>query len=114
MEKKAPIFEGKWPVNVILDEAIRRTVIFDKEQTGLNFSTILLEMKEMKQATPLHNHSDYEEVVYVLQGEATLYIEDYGEIELMSGQAVSIPRGYMHNVVEVGKDGVTSLNQYIY
>ena len=114
MEKKAPVFMGQWPVDAALNETIRRTIIFDKEQTGLNFSATLLEMKEIQQGTPMHSHPDCEEVVYVLKGTAVLYVEGYGDIKLQAGQAVSIPRGYAHNVAEVGAEGTASLNHYIY
>ena len=50
-----------------------------------------------------HVHPDEADIIYVLQGKATMWIEDRGEFPLEPGVFVVVPKGLKHrtfNVVE--------------
>jgi len=50
-----------------------------------------------------HVHPDEADIIYVLQGKATMWIEDRGEFQLEPGVFVVVPKGLKHrtfNVVE--------------
>jgi quercetin dioxygenase-like cupin family protein len=50
-----------------------------------------------------HVHSDEADIIYVLAGKATMWIEDRGEFPLEPGVFVVVPKGVKHrtfNVVE--------------
>jgi uncharacterized RmlC-like cupin family protein len=47
---------------------------------------------------PAHLHRDHEEAVYVIEGELTLVIGEFGEASVIvrAGQAAVVPRGVIH------------------
>lgn len=54
---------------------------------------------------PLHLHADEVETVYVLAGRSTLVLGE-AEVAFDRGQAVAIPKGLEHALINVGDEAV--------
>ena len=51
-----------------------------------------------------HIHTEQDDIIYVLEGEATMWIEDYGDIKLEPKTFLSIPKGKRHRTYNVKED----------
>lgn len=51
-----------------------------------------------------HSHPDQDDIIYVLEGEATMWIEGMKEFKLEPGTFVSVPKGRRHRTYDVKKD----------
>ncbi|HEX8529491.1 MAG TPA: cupin domain-containing protein [Cytophagales bacterium] len=58
--------------------------------------------------TPLHLHTQYDELIYVREGEFTVYT-DAGTVVLAPGQSVFVPRNTSHAVEASGRAGNRAL-----
>jgi quercetin dioxygenase-like cupin family protein len=51
-----------------------------------------------------HVHPDEADIIYVLQGKATMWIEDRGKFPLESGVFVVVPKGLKHRTYDVREE----------
>lgn len=51
-----------------------------------------------------HAHSDETDIIYVLKGKATMWIEDRGSFPLLSGVFVAVPKGLRHRTYDVEEE----------
>ena len=51
-----------------------------------------------------HTHPEQDDIIYVLQGRATMWVEDHGEFKLEPGTFVSVPKGRRHRTYDVNED----------
>jgi quercetin dioxygenase-like cupin family protein len=51
-----------------------------------------------------HTHPEQDDIIYVLEGEATMWIESLEEFKLETGTFVSVPKGRRHRTYDVKKD----------
>jgi quercetin dioxygenase-like cupin family protein len=51
-----------------------------------------------------HTHPEQDDIIYVLEGEATMWIEGLEEFKLKLGTFVSVPKGKRHKTYNVKKD----------
>jgi quercetin dioxygenase-like cupin family protein len=53
---------------------------------------------------PKHIHEDSDDILYVLQGKAKIWIEAYGDIPLIAGSFVRVPKGVLHQPHDIEED----------
>jgi len=53
---------------------------------------------------PEHIHEDSDDILYILRGKATIWIEDQGDIPLTAGTLVRVPKGMRHRAHDVEQD----------
>ena len=51
-----------------------------------------------------HAHPEQDDIIYVLEGEATMWIEGLDEFKLEPGTFVNVPKGRRHRTYDVKKD----------
>ena len=51
-----------------------------------------------------HTHPEQDDIIYVLEGRATMWIEGHGEFKLEAGTFVSVPKGRRHRTYDVTED----------
>ena len=51
-----------------------------------------------------HVHPDEADIIYVLQGKATMWIEDRGDFDLEPGVFVVVPKGLKHRTYDVEEE----------
>ncbi|MBM3301880.1 MAG: cupin domain-containing protein [Deltaproteobacteria bacterium] len=51
-----------------------------------------------------HIHPNETDIIYVLKGRATMWIEDRGELKLKPGVFVAVPKGVKHRTYNVKED----------
>jgi mannose-6-phosphate isomerase-like protein (cupin superfamily) len=53
---------------------------------------------------PRHIHEDSDDILYILQGKAKMWIEGYGDIPLEPGTFVRVPMGVLHQPHDVEEE----------
>lgn len=76
------------------------TILLDEVQTQARYDLIEASFPDGTE-TPLHLHSAYNEVMYVLEGEFTVYME-CGETVMAAGQQILVPKNAPHVVAAFG------------
>lgn len=71
------------------------TIKASAEKTGGLFS-VIEEVGQLGEGTPLHRHREDDETFYVLEGELTFYFEDGRPVPASAGSFVHIPGGAIH------------------
>jgi quercetin dioxygenase-like cupin family protein len=51
-----------------------------------------------------HQHENSDDIIYVLQGKAKMWIEGIGDVPLVAGTFLRIPKGTMHQPRDVEED----------
>jgi quercetin dioxygenase-like cupin family protein len=51
-----------------------------------------------------HVHEEQDDIIYILEGEATMWIEGIGEFPLIPGTFIAVSRGRRHRTYDVRED----------
>ena len=51
-----------------------------------------------------HIHADQDDILYLMDGKATMWVDGVGEFELAPGAAVRVPKGIRHSIYCVSED----------
>lgn len=51
-----------------------------------------------------HVHENETDIIYVLQGRATMWVEDQGEVPIEQGSFVVVPKGLRHRTFDVTEE----------
>lgn len=51
-----------------------------------------------------HAHSEQWDLVYVLEGKATMWVEGHGEFQITPGTFVAVPKGRKHRTFNIEED----------
>ncbi len=82
--------EALWGVDGALT-----TIKASAEHTGAGFS-LVEEIGQLSEGTPLHRHPEDDETFYVLEGELTFWLGDDRPVAAPAGSFVHIPKGAAH------------------
>ncbi len=77
------------------------TILTDEQQTDSRYDLIDGRFSAGA-ATPLHRHTKYSELIYVVEGEFTVYT-DTGVVTLSPGNHIFVPANTPHTVVASGE-----------
>ena len=96
-------------INEIIEEphpflkGVTMKTLLSKRDDGAETTCILVKCDKGSMIEE-HIHPDQDDIIYVLEGEATMWIEHFGETKLESGTFLSVPKGKRHRTYDVKKD----------
>ncbi|MBN2283244.1 MAG: cupin domain-containing protein [Deltaproteobacteria bacterium] len=74
------------------------------ERFGTDSPTILMVRIPVGEEVPEHVHERSEDILFILSGTATMWIDGVGEIPLQKGRVVRVPRGTKHRIFDVSDE----------
>jgi quercetin dioxygenase-like cupin family protein len=51
-----------------------------------------------------HSHPESDDIIYVVEGEATMWIDGIGDVPMVKGSFIRIPKGVLHQPHRIEKD----------
>ena len=76
--------------------------VYTREKDGTPITVMVIELREGL-SLPEHVHRDQPDLIYVLEGEATMFIEGEGEFPLEQGMVVMVPPNTRHTIKNIRK-----------
>jgi quercetin dioxygenase-like cupin family protein len=83
-----------------MDEGSRIKWLYTNEKDGTPMTVMLIELQEGI-SLPDHRHVNQPDLIYVVSGKATMYIEGQGEFPAEAGCVVMVPPNTTHAVRNV-------------
>jgi quercetin dioxygenase-like cupin family protein len=83
-----------------MDEKSRIKWIYTNERDGTPMTVMVIELQEGI-SLPDHRHEMQPDLIYVISGKATMYIEGQGEFPAEAGMVVMVPPNTTHAVRNV-------------
>ena len=74
--------------------------------------TVLIVSFEEGVTLPEHVHNDQPDLIYVLEGKATMFIDGEGEFDMEPGMIIQVPPNTRHAIRKVGKGGLKVYNVF--
>jgi quercetin dioxygenase-like cupin family protein len=74
--------------------------LYTNERDGSPITVMMVELKPGI-TLPDHRHPDQPDLIYPLEGKATMYIEGRGEFPLVPGVVVMVPQNALHSIRNV-------------
>jgi quercetin dioxygenase-like cupin family protein len=98
-EKDAP-----WTPHPVA-KGIEIKVLLSRKAHGAEASVMLVRVAPgAKAEVPEHVHENSEDIIYTLKGSAKLWIQGQGEIDLIPGRVVRVPRNVKHRAYDISAD----------
>jgi quercetin dioxygenase-like cupin family protein len=80
-------------------------VLLSRRDHGAEASVVLARVAPgAKPEVPEHVHETSEDIIYTLKGSAKIWIDGQGEIDLIPGRVVRVPRNVKHRVYHISPD----------
>ena len=79
-----------------------KPLISEKEH-GLNVTCLLVNVPAGKEV-PEHIHEEQDDILYLLQGKAVMWVDGTGDFSLEPGVIVRVPKGKKHKIFDVTQD----------
>ncbi len=99
---KKKISDVPWEEHFMDDGGSRIKWIYTRENDGTPIAVMYIELREGL-SLPEHVHRDQPDLVHVLEGEATMFIEGEGEFPLEAGMVVMVPPNTKHTIKNIKK-----------
>ena len=77
--------------------------IITKAAHGLDVTCMLVSVPA-GETVPEHIHAEQDDILYPLEGKGVMWTEETGDIPLISGVIVRVPKGVKHKVFDVSAD----------
>jgi quercetin dioxygenase-like cupin family protein len=77
--------------------------LLSKRDNGADVTCIIVHCPKGSEIEE-HRHMEQDDIIYILEGEATMWMEDREEFKLESGTFVNVPKGRRHRTYDVKKD----------
>ena len=84
-------------------KGVTMKTLLSKRDDGADATCIVVRCPRGSQIED-HAHPEQDDIIYVLEGEATMWIEGMKEFKLEPGTFVSVPKGRRHRTYDVKKD----------
>jgi quercetin dioxygenase-like cupin family protein len=85
-----------------LEELKMKVLLSERVEGGE--ATCLLVQCPVGSAIQEHVHDEQNDIVYVLEGRATMWIEDKGEFPIYPGTFIAVDKGKRHRTFDVEED----------
>jgi quercetin dioxygenase-like cupin family protein len=76
---------------------VRIKPMISQKEHGLDVTCMLVNIPVGKEV-PEHIHDDQDDIIYPLQGKATIWVDGSGTFSLEPGVIVKVPKGIKHKV----------------
>ena len=83
----------------VKDVSIKK--IITTEQFGKESPSIIMVKIPVGVEVPEHVHEESEDILFILAGKATMWIDGIGNLKLQKNVVVRVPRGTKHGVFDV-------------
>ncbi len=77
--------------------------LISKKEHGLNVTCMLVNVPAGKEV-PEHIHEEQDDILYLLQGKAVMWVDGTGDFSLEPGVIVRVPKGKKHKIFDVTQD----------
>ena len=84
-------------------ENVGMKILYSKREDGADVTCFVVRCAVGSEIEE-HIHQDEADIIYVLQGRATMWIEDRGEFTLIPGVFVVVRRGLRHRTYDVEEE----------
>jgi quercetin dioxygenase-like cupin family protein len=75
-----------------------------KEQFGEESPSIIMVKIPAHVEVPEHIHDTSEDILFILSGSGTMWIDEIGEVALQKGTVVRVPRNTKHRIIDVSEE----------
>ena len=104
------ISEVAWEPHFMQDNAnIKWVYTPEKDDSPI---TVMVVSLEEGVTLPDHVHKNQPDLIYVLEGKATMYIDGEGEFPMEPGMVIQVPPNTMHSIRRVKKEGLKLYNVF--
>jgi quercetin dioxygenase-like cupin family protein len=83
-------------------KGVSMRTLYSKRDDGVEMTCILVRCPKGSEIEE-HVHPIQDDLIYVLEGEATMWIEGEGELPLTPGTFIVVPKGVLHKTFNVKK-----------
>ncbi len=78
--------------------------ILTKERFGEESPTIIMVKIPAHVEVPEHIHDTSEDILFILSGSGTMWIDEIGDVRLQKGVVVRVPRNTKHRIFDVSEE----------
>jgi quercetin dioxygenase-like cupin family protein len=94
--------EIKWAAHPTF-KGVEIAYLLTKKDDGVDVTEALVHW-HIGAEIPRHIHEGSDDILYILQGKAKMWIENVGEVPLVAGSFVRIPMGVLHQPHDVEEE----------
>jgi quercetin dioxygenase-like cupin family protein len=102
MEIYRSVEDVSWMPHPSVQGVTIKPLISEKEH-GLNVTCMLVNVPVGKEV-PEHIHEKQDDILYLLQGKAVMWVDGTGNFSLEPGVIVRVPKGKKHKIFDVTQD----------
>lgn len=102
MEVYRSVEKVSWMPHPTVQGVKIKPLISNKEH-GLNVTCMLVNVPAGKEV-PEHIHEEQDDILYLLQGKAVMWVDGTGDFSLEPGVIVRVPKGKKHKIFDVTQD----------
>ena len=84
-------------------QGVRIKPMISEKEHGLNVTCMLVNIPVDKEV-PEHIHDSQDDIIYPLQGKASMWVDGTGIFSLEPGVIVRVPKGTKHRVYDVAEE----------
>ncbi|MEA3437280.1 MAG: cupin domain-containing protein [Thermodesulfobacteriota bacterium] len=84
-------------------QGVKIKPLISNREHGLNVTCMLVNVPAGKEV-PEHVHEEQDDILYLLQGKAVMWVDGTGDFSLEPGVIVRVPKGKKHKIFDVTQD----------